>query len=276
MTTMKPIQLILIAVALVAALGAGLLMMNLSSPPPQVVQAAAPTTPTVQVLVASEDIQMGNALKAERLSWQEWPESGVRESFITQATAPEAIQEYAPTIARASFFAGEPIREEKIVRSDSGYLSAILPAGKRAVAIRVTADSSAGGFILPNDHVDVVMAYKKEGGSSSGGQEEWITETILQNVRVLAIDQVIADQDGEKSKVGDTATLELTPEQVEILAVSNGIANNRLTLALRSVEDSASDESAGAVHLLSSADRRRSGSIRLIRFGKTQEIRPKN
>lgn len=272
---MKPIQLILIAVAVVAALGAGLLMMNVSRQPAAVIEAAAPTAPTVQVLVASEDIPMGNDLKAERLSWQEWPESGVRESFITQKAAPEAIKEYAPTIARNSFFAGEPIREEKIVRSDSGYLSAILPAGKRAVAIRVTADTSAGGFILPNDHVDVVMSYEKEDSPGSESENKWITETILENVRVLAIDQIIEDKEGEKSKVGDTATLELTPEQVEVLAVSNNIAKNRLMLALRSVEDSGGGESAGAVHLLSKTNRRRAGNIRLIRFGKTKEIRPK-
>ena len=267
---MKPIQLILIAVALVAALGAGFLMLNLSNQP-EPVAVVEPTTPVTQVLVASDNIPLGNNLTAERLAWQEWPQSGVREGFITQETAPEAIEEYAPTIARMSFLAGEPIREEKIVRSDSGYLSAILPAGKRAVAVRIGAETSAGGFILPNDRVDVIMNSTRETGR---GEKTMVSETILENIRILAIDQTIEDEDGETSQIGDTATLELTPEQVEIVAIASSIAENRLLLALRSVEDSAADDTAGAAHLLSN-NRKRSGRIRLIRFGKAEEVEPR-
>ncbi|MEM8748753.1 MAG: Flp pilus assembly protein CpaB [Pseudomonadota bacterium] len=259
---MKPIQLILIAVALTAAIGAGFVMMTLNDQPQTVIQAAAPV-PQIKlkkVLVAGQNIPMGSALGTERLIWQEWPEDGVHEGFILESDKPEGLQEYAPTIARSTFFAGEPIREEKIVRSDSGYLSAILPAGKRAVAVRVDAKTSAGGFILPNDHVDVIMSFRNE-------DDEWITDTILQNIRVLAIDQVIEEQEGDKAKVGDTVTLELNSEQVEIITEAAQISNNKLTLALRSVEDT---------QVVAGKKRGRRGNVRLIRFGKASEIKTKN
>ena len=66
----------------------------------------------------------------------------------------------------------------------------------RAIAIRVAAETSAGGFILPNDHVDIVMSYK----NPDANDDSWLTETVLQNVRVLAIDQVIEEKDGQKSQ----------------------------------------------------------------------------
>ncbi len=262
---MKPIQLILIGVALVAALGAGFLMMNLNSgPAPTIVQQSAPA-PQVQmskVLIAGQDIPMGTALGAERITWQDWPTDNLRESFIVQDSKPEAMEEYASAIARSAFFAGEPIREQKIVRSDSGYLSAILPAGKRAFAIRVQADTSAGGFILPNDHVDVVLTYR----GRDGADEIMVTDTVVENVRVLAIDQVIEEQDGEKAKVGDTATLELSSEQVESLSEAG--ARGTLRLALRSVEDAES-------HKAGPKNKRR-GKVRLIRFGKASEVKANN
>lgn len=259
---MKPIQLILIAVALVAALGAGFMMMNLNQAPAPVVAQQVEQAPQIalkQVLVAGEDIPMGSALGIERLSWQDWPESGIRESFIVKDATPEALEEYAPTIARTSFFAGEPIREQKIVRSDSGYLSAILPAGKRAIAIRVQAETSAGGFILPNDRVDVILSYKKD--------DEWITKTVLENVRVLAIDQVIEEQDGQKAQVGNTATLELDADQSAVVTEAVQLSGNKLALALRSIEDA--DE-------IASNRKNRRGNVRLIRDGKATNIQTSN
>ncbi len=173
-------------------------------------------------------------------------------------------------IARSSFFAGEPIREAKIVRSDSGYLSAILPAGKRAIAIRIGADTTAGGFILPNDRVDVVMSYK----NIESKDQVFVTETVLQNIRILAIDQVIEENEGEKTKVGSTATLELTAQQVEIITAAQKLGG-KLTLALRSIEDSEIETSDSGTHLLSSGSRKKRGSVRIIRYGTSIEKTPK-
>ncbi|MDA8870209.1 Flp pilus assembly protein CpaB [Rhizobiaceae bacterium] len=267
---MKPIQLVLLGVAAVAAIGAGFAIFTMQAAPPQIVEVItkAPELRTEKVLVAAEPIPMGTELNVERLTWQDWPASGVTEGFITEEQSPEAIDENATAIARASFFAGEPIREAKLVRSDSGYLSAILPSGKQAVSVRVSAETAAGGFILPNDYVDVIMTFRND-------KEEWITERVLENVRVLAIDQAIEEEEGgSKTRLGDTATLELTPEQTEIITVSGRMSEGALVLSLRSVEDAGDGDAEGASHLLAGSDGRTKGAIRLIRFGKADFVRP--
>ena len=137
-------------------------------------------------------------------------------------------------------------------------MSSILPSGKRAVAVQISADTSAGGFILPNDYVDVIMIRRSQ-NAAQGGAAGFITETILKNIKVLAIDQTIKrTRRVEKSKVGETATLELSPQQAEIITVAQQMAD-RLTLALRSDRRFAGE------------GRRRS---RLPGFGKRQDAGP--
>ena len=270
---MKPIQLIVLGVAVVGAIGLALVARSMMTAPVQVAsggQVVVQKLPTVDVLVANENIPMGSSLKEERLAWEEWPKSSLRESFITRKMKPDALGEYAKQVARSSFFEGEPIREQKLVKTDSGYLSAILPAGKRAVSVRIQAETSAGGFILPNDHVDVIMSYQD-------ADRNWKTETILTNVRVLAIDQLVEEKDGEKFKVGETATLELSAEQTEIITVSKQLSKNALTLALRSIADSNPALSGAAGHLIKQKQEPKSrGTVRIIRYGSTKEIKTKS
>lgn len=269
---MKTKQIIVLGVALAAALGLAAVARNMMMrPAPQVAaNVIIQKVPTVDVLVANEGIPMGSSLKQERLAWEEWPQTSLRDSFITRQKSPEALEEYSKQIARSSFFEGEPIRAQKLVKSDSGYLSAILPAGKRAVAVRIQAETSAGGFILPNDHVDVIMSYEGK------KRNEWITETVLTNIRVLAIDQLVEEKDGEKFQVGETATLELSGEQTEILTVSKQISKNKLTLALRSVADSNPALTGGSGHLLEQQKEVKTrGTIRIIRYGQTEEVKTK-
>jgi pilus assembly protein CpaB len=145
-------------------------------------------------------------------------------------------------------------------------MSAILPSGKRAVATQISADTSAGGFILPNDFVDVIMTRRAENGSTQG----FVTETILKNIRVLAIDQMIEEnEEGKRVKVGETATLELTPQQSEIITVAQQMAD-RLTLALRSITDAQEPPAEDADYLVSGNGRR--GTVRLIRSGEVTEV----
>ncbi len=272
---MKPVQLIVLGVAVVGAVGLAIVARSMMTAPVQVAQSekvVVQKLPTVDVLVANVAIPMGSSLKEERLAWEEWPKTSLRESFITRSMKPDALTEYAKQVARAGFFEGEPIREQKLVKTDSGYLSAILPAGKRAVSVRIQAETSAGGFILPNDHVDVIMSYQD-------GDKNWNTETILSNVRVLAIDQLVEEKDGEKFKVGETATLELSAEQTEILTVSKQLARNSLTLALRSIADSNPALSGAAGHLLKGKkddEPKTRGTVRIIRFGSSKEVKIKN
>jgi pilus assembly protein CpaB len=149
-------------------------------------------------------------------------------------------------------------------------MSAILPAGKRAVATKIAADTSAGGFILPNDRVDVIMT-RQSGTANNGATPKYETETILNNVRVLAIDQTIEEKNGEKVVVGQTATLELTPQQAQILTVAQQMSE-RLTLALRSLADSQvkpTDAAEDALHLIGGPDK--AGIVKVVKNGVVTE-----
>ena len=120
----------------------------------------------------------------------------------------------------------------------SGFLAAVLPKGMRAVSMEVSAESGAGGFILPDDHVDIMLTRHDKAAEKLSGVEKIVSETILRNVRVLAIDQAVEEKAGQKVVVGKTATLELTPDQAETLALSR--QHGTLSLALRSLVDSQS------------------------------------
>ena len=227
---MKLARVLVLGVAAGAGLIAAVIAMNLSAPAPAPQVENAPAVPATQVLVAKADIPLGATLTADSVAWSDWPPTGVSEKFIKRVPGTDQIAPIVGAFARASFYAGEPISDNKLIRADQGFMAAILPSGMRAVATRISADTSAGGFILPNDRVDVIMTRKVESGLAGGG--DYLTETILNNVRVLAIDQTIEDKDGEKVVIGQTATLELTPQQVQILTVAQQMSD-RLTLALR-------------------------------------------
>ncbi|MDJ0613275.1 MAG: Flp pilus assembly protein CpaB [Rhizobiaceae bacterium] len=266
---MKVAQLAALGVAVVAGGGAYVVANNLSAPPEQVQQVQQDQGPRIElgeVLVATNNISLGTSLKDTMVEWKPWPKDGIGQGYITRSNSPDGLDlANDPAIARGSFFAGEPIRESKLVRSDKGYMSAILPAGQQAVATSISTATSAGGFILPNDRVDVIMTRR-----TGENDDIFETETILENVRVLAIDQTIEEkEDGEPVVVGETATLQLSPDQAKILTVAQQMAD-RLSLALRSLEDSGSEETKGAEHLLIGGAK--SGRVKIIKFGSTKEI----
>ena len=259
---------------LVVALGAGgiaaFLALNMGggAPEPTVVE-LAPQIQTQDVLVASADIKQGQALTAENIRWQRWPEESLNASFIQKQTTPDALEKYAGSVVRSQFAAGEPIRDAKLARPECGFLSAILPAGKRAIAVRVSAQNTAGGFVLPNDRVDVVQTVTQ---TTPGGGSRNVSRTILGNVKVLAIDQTVEEQDGEAVVVGKTATLELSSAQVELVTAAE--ASGTLSLALRSFEDT--EEIAGAPEVVASEAPEppvaTSSTIRIFRAGRAQSI----
>jgi len=264
---MKVAQIAILGVALVAAGGAAFVANNLTAVQPAPVAVQVDKGPEIElgeVLVAVQDISLGTSLRSDMVEWQKWPKEGISPGFIDRESSPDGVDfEKDPAIARSAFFAGEPLRESKLVRSGTGYMSAILPTGQRAIATSISTATSAGGFILPNDRVDVIMTRQSSQGS------QFITENILENIRVLAIDQTVEEKDGESVVVGETATLQLTPKQVQILTVAQQLAD-RLTLSLRSLEDSNDEISKGAEHLLSGETG--NGKIGIIRFGAKQEV----
>lgn len=199
---------------------------------PEVLAATVPqSAATTQVLVAAGPLAPGAILAPENLLWQDWPEDAVSEGFILRSAQPDAQTFFAGQITGSDLAVGEPIRVERLVRGDGGFLSVTLAPGKRAVAVRVSAQSSAGGFIMPGDRVDVVRTFSM---TNSAGVSQMVSETILQNVGVLAIDQSTLNR-GEGALLGETATLELDAAQVETVVASE--AMGMLSLSLRSFAD---------------------------------------
>lgn len=264
---MAPSRVIILGVAVATAIGAGYVARNMAATPQVVVD--TPREPAIrlaEVLVLEGDVAMGAPLGGQ-ISWQSWPASGVAEGFITRDSEPAALEELTGAIARVAMYSGEPVRRSKLIGEGQSFMSSILPSGKRAVATQIAADTSAGGFILPNDYVDVIMTRRTSG---NGGGDGYVTETILRNIRVLAIDQTIQeDEEGRKVRVGDTATLELTPQQAEIITVAQQMAD-RLALSLRAVADAQEVVEEEADYLVSGSGRR--GTVRLIRSGEVTEV----
>jgi pilus assembly protein CpaB len=264
---MKITRVAVLGVAVGAGVIAAMLALNLARQPEAPPQVEVVTN-TSQVLVASKDIPMGTTLNEGAVEWKDWPKTGIGDKFIVRQSGVDASKLIAGAVARATFYQGEPIIDAKLISAERGFLSAILPEGKRAVATRIAADTSAGGFILPNDRVDLVMT-RRHTDPTQGGAEVFATETILHNVRVLAIDQTIEEgKDGEKVVVGQTATLELTPTQVEILTVAQQMSD-RLTLSLRSIMDAKptpADAAADAIHLIGGTQKQ-AGTVTVVKNG---------
>jgi pilus assembly protein CpaB len=244
---MKVARLAVLGVALAAGGAAALLVSSgqqTGAPAVQVAPAPAPAVEMADVLVAAVEIPLGHQVVATDMAWKPWPKSSAGPGMIRKAEDPNAIDALTGAVARSPFIVGEPIRREKLVKSgNAGFLSAILPSGQRAVAINIDTQgsTSAGGFILPNDHVDIVRTYRDENAVKSGAGDTFLSETVLRNVRVLAIGQNIQEKNGQMVVVGSNATLEVTPQQAEQLVLAQ--RTGQLSLVLRSMLDTATGPS---------------------------------
>ncbi len=221
----------------------------------------APRARTIDVLVASQDLPLGTTLTQRDVRWLSWPEDSVPQGVIRKDQPVNLETDLYGTLVRSAFVASEPMRREKLIRADgSGFLAAVLPSGKRAVAITIdrAGSSTAGGFVLPNDRVDVLKTGRQE-GSPNG--DSITTDTILTNIRVMAIGQNVQDRNGEKVVVGETATLELDPRQAE--TITQAQKSGSLALALRSLAD--------ANEPLAPADTSERQGLTLVRFGITTQ-----
>ena len=253
---MKIARFAVLGVALSAGAVAAMLMASSEPPPPVIADANAPAAPVIEmdsVLVALRNIDIGVIVKEGDLGWSEWPKKNIGDVAIRRSTDPNAISRLAGAMTRAPFFQGEPLRRDKIIDgAKSGYLSAVLTAGRRAVSINIDASgaNTAGGFILPNDRVDVLRV---SGADSADG------ETILSNIRVLAIGQSVSEKNGEKVITGTNATLEVSASQAETLIGAQ--RTGQLSLVLRSIADAEKNSTEPDVD--DDSNRR----ITVIRFG---------
>lgn len=250
-------------VVLTVAIGAGGVAAYLASgsdnsaPPP----APVAQLPTVDVLVAKADIGLGQTLKPDDVQWQTWPTATASATFIRRSERPDGVTQVTGSIARAPFIQGEPIRDQKLVKAEgSGFMAAILPTGMRAISTEISPETGAGGFILPNDRVDVLLTRRLKNPDQGNGAPDIVTsEIILANIRVLAIDQAPKEKDGQNAVLGKTVTLELNPQQTQTLSAAR--QSGTLSLALRSIADVKMSE----ITLDDSAQKR--DGVSIIRYG---------
>jgi pilus assembly protein CpaB len=246
------------------AIGFSYVLLNSGQAPPpssRIVEAAP--LDRDEVLVAAHDIPMGMRIGDASVDWQAWPKGSISDQMIVKSSSPDVLGNINGFMSRVAFVRGEPMRLDKLVKGgEGGFMSAVLPAGMRAVAIRIDSDggSAAGGFILPNDRVDVVRVYRDDVATIARGSAVMSSQTILANVRVLAVGQNVEEENGKKVVTGRNATLELDPSQAELVVLENTNGSD-LHLVLRSLMDSA-----GAAETVSdqNAD---SGGLTILRFG---------
>src|ERR1700712_1518507 len=194
---MKTARLVVLAIAISAG-GVAAYLASGSEPKAPAPEPVA-QLPTVDVLVAKSDIGLGQAVGPDDVQWQTWPSATASSNFIRRSDRPDATAQIAGSVARSPFIAGEPIREPKLVKTNgSGFMAAVLPSGMRAVSTEISPETGAGGFILPNDRVDVILS-KREKGPDRSGPETVNSEIILSNIRILAIDQAPKEKDGQNT-----------------------------------------------------------------------------
>lgn len=236
-------QILIILIAGAAAVGAAFMFKQISASSTQPVVQAEETVREVevevahlQILVASRDLAVGELITPDDLMWANWPEATVNINQFTDQDSPEAMEELTGSVVRTRMYENEPVIPQKIVqKGETGYMAAILTPGMRAIAVEIRSETGAGGFILPDDRVDVILTHDVEIVLGDTRVERPVTTTIIENARVLAIDTIHVQGEGEIAMTGSTATLELKPKQAELLAL--GERMGAISLALRSVAD---------------------------------------
>jgi pilus assembly protein CpaB len=255
--------IVLITAAVAAGLAALIVRGWLGGSTPKADAHPAPQAVAItNVLVAAKDLQPGIPLSVSDVRWQRWPSSSVDPQFITGTDIVSLDSAIASTVVRTPIVAGEPITFAKIVKSDAtGFMAATLKPGMRAVSIPVTLASVAGGFILPNDRVDIILTE-----SAGDGAKAMRSSIILSDVRVLAIDQATDNKNQKSVSDVKTATLELSPEQAESVARAQAVGS--LSLALRALGDNSAMQSASAAEANStSGESAKDSPVLIIRYG---------
>jgi pilus assembly protein CpaB len=280
-------RIMVIVVAFVAAIGVVFLLKGVvfdkkATTGPQ----AESSQPMAQVLVAKRDLPVGTQLKTGDIGWQPWPAATINAAYTTNGARPSpapdnpvkkaattvqaaavgagAMESMYGAIVKEPIIAGEPILARKVVRGgQGGYMSVVLQPGMRAMAINVNVETAAGGWVLPGDRVDVLQS--QEQTDASGKNIGKATRTVVQNIRVLAIDQKVEPEKDSKTVVGGVATLEATPDMAAAL-VDAKAKGGQIFLTLRSYADLGGPSGVGNVALT------RPTPIRVYRNGHIDEV----
>lgn len=260
---MRPIIIILMALAVTIAGATAMLVSRLVDRPAPVAVVQAPAAPPPEeVLVAAADIAPGSILKDSDLRFAPWPSEGLDERLVRKSASPDAMADFIGSVARRPILAGEPLRAQTVVKKgEGGVLAAILSPGMRAVSVPVTATSDVSGFVQPEDRVDVLLnedmkAAENEGQPLRGDFQRQTTQVVLSDVRVLAVDDRLARTDSQSQSQqqqqqqaansnGRTVTFELSPKDAEMLLTAQKMGE--ITLSLRSLARAGTDETPASV-----------------------------
>lgn len=227
---MQTRSLIVLALGIVIALGTAWSLRSR-------MQSSGKEQTTSQVLVATTDIPAGSFVRSDaNFAFVDWPEKNISETMLTHATA--KATDFDGAVARRAINKGEPIAASMLVKSnEGGFMSAVLEPGKRAISISVDETTGNAGFIFPGDRVDLLLTHS----ITVGGQIERASETFAEDVRILAVDQML-DNPENKAVLAKTVTIEVTPKQAERVNVAKDLG--KISLSLRSLAKQTEGEQA--------------------------------
>lgn len=232
-------SIVLIAIALVVAGATAFLARSFVSTPEvgQTIIVQKENADT-QILVSNKDVTTGYFLKTDDLTWQSWPDENVNENYIlktSDAGADQQISDLVGSVVKSPITAGEPIVSGRVVKPGArGFMAAVLAPGYRAVSITINSRTGLSGFIFPGDSVDILLTHSvvEEDEGEEEDSEIQASETVLKDIRVLAIDTQMSNETNTPS-IGKIATFEVTPKQAEKIALMSRMGE--LSLALRSL-----------------------------------------
>jgi len=257
-------RIIVLGVALIAAIAAAFLVRSVAGGGTSKALAKLPPPIAMSdVLVAAVALQPGQPLAAEQVRWEKWPSNAVDSTFITREGVAGTAEAVKGTVVRMPLVAGQPITNTSIVHANAaGFMAATLNPGMRAVSITITADSGAGGFILPNDRIDLILSQKL-----AGNPPQVRAHTILSDVRVLAVDQTFKQDKDTKTVIGKTATLEMTPAEAELVARAQGQGALSLSLRPLSEAEAGARQKGEPVPVASAMGSEVGNGVEVIRYG---------
>ena len=256
-------RVFVLAGAFVAAIVVAFLVSRMVGGTPPVKAAfRPPRIATSEILVAATNLSPGTQLTPASVRWQEWPKANVDSSFLTQQANPDVDKVVGGAVVRAPLVSGEPLTAAKIVQhaEGAGFMAAVVTQGMRAISIPISTETGAGGFILPNDRVDVISTTQ-----ISDSPRRFRARTILSDIRVLAVDQTFEEKD-TKTVLAKTATLELSPTQAETVARAQAAGTIQLALRSLSESDPAAQTVADATKD-TPKNHSEEGEISIIRYG---------
>ena len=199
---------------------------------------------TAMILVAPTPIQPGDTITIDKLAWKEWPLLSINPQYITKEDKVD-LKVLDGAVARYPILEGEPIIMSNVIKTDGkSILAAVIRPGMRAVSVPYTKIVNAPALIAPGDLIDVVIPQKSSKQVVNANSENFVGQTIIRGVRVLAVDETIEkSSSGKDLSTPKTLTLEVTPQQAELLAVA--IPKDAIVISMRSVfgsQNSSQDE----------------------------------